>query len=391
MKNNQLWVKINGSNYYKIFTRLNEIGISIYDNKIYNDFVLILTNMQDYEKITKYLVSYDCTIYEITGLKKAKRFFHKYLIFTIASILSIIMLILVNNMIFRIDIKSNKKAVQELVKTSLLKYDLKPLRFKISHQKIESIVKKILDENKDTLEWMEIEYQGLIMNVYVTEKIIPEESQNRPFCDIIATSDAKISSMNIYRGVPLKEINDYVTKGDVILSGEITYNDEVKNRVCASGEIYGEVWYKVKTTVPFVEEYIEYTGKNRYNFNVKINDNKYSILKSRIQNKKLEETNLYKLNDFEINLVKEREYVKKTRILTEEEAYNKALSLASEKINLKLLANEEILVKKVLKKEVNDSTIYLEVFIATKENIGEVRENKESDLNDSGNNKQNSE
>ncbi|MBQ8901893.1 MAG: sporulation protein YqfD, partial [Bacilli bacterium] len=106
---------------------------------------------------------------------------------------------------------------------------------------------------------------------------------------------------------------------------------------------------------------------------IKVNDNKYQILKSRIKNKKEDEINLYKLNDFEINLVKEKEYTTKVKKLSEEEAYNKGINTALEKVKLKLLDNEEILLKKVLKKEVNDSTIYLEIFIVTKENIGELQ------------------
>ena len=53
---------------------------------------------------------------------------------------------------------------------------------------------------------------------------------------------------------------------------------------------------------------------------------------------------------------------------------NKGINLALEKVNLKLGKDEEIITKKVLKKEVNNSTIYLEVFIVTKENIGMVKE-----------------
>ncbi len=384
-KNNIIWVKINCDNYYKILVKLNSIGISLYDSKIIDDFIIVKTNYEEYLKIKKYLVSYDISIFEITGFAKMKQFFKKYIIFTIASIISILFLFFVNNLIFKIDVKTNNDDIRNLVLDELNKHGLKTLKLKINHKKIEKLVKVILDDNKDTLEWLEIEYDGLIMNVYVTEKVVPSKNVQHSFCHIVASTDAKISNMNIYRGVALKEINDYVLKGDIILSGEISFNNEIKNNVCASGEIYGEVWYKVKVTVPFLENYIEYTGKNRYNFNIKINDNKYNILKSRIKNKKLEEINLYRLNDFEINLVKEKEFIEKTRTLSEDEAYKKAINLALEKINLKLDENEEVLLKKVLKKEINDSTIYLEIFIVTKENIGELKIVEEDIKNDSNN------
>ena len=378
-----VWVKIKNKSYYNTLIKLNDLGITIYDNKKEQDYLLIKTTLKDYGRIKKYLISLDAEITEVTGILKVKQILKKYVVFTLASIISIILLFLVNNLIFRIDVKTNNPKTEKLVLQELKKHHLKTLTLKIPHQKIEVIVRDILNNNKDTLEWLEIKYDGLIMIVNVTEKTKTKEEEEYPNCNIIAKTDAKISSLNIYKGVALKEINDYVLKGEVILSGSITHNEEVKDTVCASGEVYGEVWYKVKVEVPFKESYVKYTGKIRYNLNVKLNDNKYRLLRSRIDKKKEEEINLYKLNDFEINLVKEKEYVMAYHILSENEAYNKALQLAEDKIKLQLDKNEEILVKKVLKKEANDSTIYLEIFIVTKENIGEVSIVREEVLNDS--------
>lgn len=377
-----VWLKINNSSYYNVLTKLNNIGITLYDNKKENDYILIKTTYDDYKRIKKYLVSYDVSLYDVSGILKIKKIVKKYQIFAMAIVLSIVLLIVVNNMIFKIEVKSANKNIQKLVLNELKNNGIKTLRFKINHKKIEVIVNNILENNKDTLEWLEIRYDGLVMIVNVTEKTKALESKDNKHCHIIANTDAKITSLNIYRGVALKEINDYVLKGDIILSGDIIHNEEVKNVVCASGEVYGEVWYKVKVEVPFKEEVINYTGKNRYNLNIKYNDNKYTIFKSRIENKKEKDINLYKLNGFEINLVKEKEYVIKTKILTENEAYNKALKLVEDNILLKLDENEEILLKKVLKKEVNDSTIYVEVFVVTKENIGIIDVVEEEILND---------
>lgn len=365
-----VWLKIDVNKYYHLLMKLNNIGIDIYDIKKYNDYTLIKVNFKDYKRIKKYLVNYDIKIYSRTGLIKIKEFINKYLIFTITSIIGIILLLCVNNMIFRVDIKSNNESIKSLLKEELDSYGLTSMRLKKRHKEVEIIVKKILDNHKDKIKWLEIKYDGLIMVVNVVETVQKNNIENYVNCNIIASKDAKISSLNIYRGIPLKEINDYVMKGDIVLSGSIIHNEELKNTVCADGEIYGEVWYKVKVEVPFVETIKEYTGKSRYNLNVKVNDNVYNIFRSRIKVKDDEMTNLYKLNDFEINLVKEKEYVKKVKNISEEEAYDKGIKKAIEKINLLLDKEEEILEQKVLKKEVNDSTIYLELFIVTKENIG---------------------
>lgn len=369
-----IWIKIETDKYYNLLIKLNDIGIVLYDNKKSKNYLLIKTTYSDYKKIKKYLVSYKVTHYSNSGVVKIKEIVKKYNFFTIGIIIGIIMLFFVNNMIFKIEVKSTNKNIQNLVEKELKNNGVKIFSLKKNHKKIEKIVEKILEDNKNTLEWLEIKYDGLILIANVTEKTNTNDLEEDKVCNIVAKTDAKIMSLNVYRGVALKEINDYVLEGEILLSGNITYNEEVKNTVCASGKVFGEVWYKVKLDVPFKENYIKYTGKNRYNINVKINDNNYEIFRSRIKNKKNENTNLYKLDDFEINLIKEKEYVKKAKILSEKEAYEKGIFLALEKVKLKLEDNEEILMKKVLKKEVNDSTIYLEIFVVTKENIGVLQE-----------------
>ena len=367
-----IWLKIKANSYYNLFIKLNEIGITIYDNYKDKDYIHIKTTYSDYKKLKKYLVSYDIIFDDVTGLSKLKQILKKYQVFTLAVIISIFLLFMVNSLIFRIDIKSSNKNIQNLLRQELEKNGLKKFSFKKNHSEIEKIVNKILDNNKNTLEWFEIKYDGLVMVVNVTEKTKINKEKNYSNCNIVATKDAKILNINLYRGVSLKEINDYVLKDEVIISGSITYNEEVKNNVCASGEVFGEVWYKVKVTVPFKETYLNYTGNNRYNLGVKINDQEYTIFKSRIKKKKNKNINLYKLNDFEINLIKEKEYEIKTHELSENEAFIKANELAINKVNLRLNDEEEILYKKVLKNEVNDSTIYVELFIVTKEKIGKM-------------------
>lgn len=388
--NNITWVKIETNKYYKVISKLSDIGINIYDNKIFNNYILIKTNYSDYKKINKYLKSYKVNIYSSSGIARIKEVLKKYFVFSISTVIGIILLIFVNNLIFKIDVKSNNKEIQELITKELNKHDLGILKLKKSHKTVEKIVEQILNDNKEVIEWLEIKYDGLVLIVNVTEKTSKINFDNNDYCNIVATTNAKILSMNLYRGIAVKELNDYVNKGDIIVSGDITHNEEIKNNVCANGEIYGEVWYKVNVEVPYKVTYIHYTGKNRYNLSIQIDDKEYLIFKSRIRNKKKEASHLYELNDFSINLVKEKEYVTKTKILSEKEAYNKAVSLALEKVKIKLNDDEEILLKKVLKKQANDSTIYLEIFIVTKENIGALQVLEKESLNDNRNGNENS-
>ena len=138
------------------------------------------------------------------------------------------------------------------------------------------------------------------------------------------------------------------------------------------------------------EEYIK-SGKKSYNLNVKIDDKNYKILKSKYKKSKDSKEILYKLNDFQISLVKEEELKLKRVKLTEKEAFNKGLKLVDEKIKLKLSSKEEILEKKVLKKVINDSTMVLDIFVVTKENIAKQISMKEVELDDTNGTKNSNE
>lgn len=371
--NNLLWIKIEyDTKYYRLAEKLYNIGINIYEIKNFDNYLLIKISSEDYEKLKKYLKSYNISIFSYTGIKKIEKYAMKNFVFFISLFIGVIILLIVNNMIFKIEIKTNNKEIYEMVNESLKENNIKVFTLKKRHKNVEKIVEKILQENEKNIEWLEIVYDGLKMKVLVTEKIKFNSEVEYKHCNVVASSSGKIISMNVYKGDVLKEVNDYVNKGDILITGEITHNEEVKDILCAKGEVYGEVWYKIKVSVPFVEEYKEYTGKNRYNFQIKTNNQKFKIFKDRLKSYEEKYENIYKLNDFEINFVKEKEYIIKNKKLSEEEAYEKAFKDGVDKIQNNLSKDEEILVKKVLKKSIFDSTIYLELFVVTKEEIGEV-------------------
>lgn len=371
--NNLLWIKIEyDTKYYRLTEKLYNIGINIYEIKNFDNYLLIKISYEDYEKLKKYLKSYNISIFSYTGIKKLEKYAMKNFVFFISLFIGVIILLIVNNMIFKIEIKTNNKEIYEMVNESLKENNIKVFTLKKRHKNVEKIVEKILQENEKDIEWLEIVYDGLKMKVLVTEKIKFNSEVEYKHCNVVASSSGKIISMNVYKGDVLKEVNDYVNKGDILITGEITHNEEVKDILCAKGEVYGEVWYKIKVSVPFVEEYKEYTGKNRYNFQIKTNNQKFKIFKDRLKSYEEKYENIYKLNDFEINFVKEKEYIIKNKKLSEEEAYGKAFKDGVDKIQNNLSKDEEILVKKVLKKSIFDSTIYLELFVVTKEEIGEV-------------------
>ena len=227
------------------------------------------------------------------------------------------------------------------------------------------------------------------INIRVEERIIKDFQETSGFCHIIANKSGIINRVLTEKGVAIVGINDFVNKGDILISGEVKLNEEVKNDVCAAGEVIAEVWYKVSSSYPlkYVEE--KRTGKKRFNLIVKDNRAEYLILKSRIKDKETEKKLLFRIGKWEVYLAKEYEINTLEKEYSEKEALNKALDKIKEKIMIKDEKFREIINEKVLQKSVNNDNLNIDVFVVVLEDIGvSVNYIKEtdSDTSDSKNN-----
>ena len=162
--------------------------------------------------------------------------------------------------------------------------------------------------------------------------------------------------------------------GDILITGSILKDGEEKSVVCATGSVYAEVWYQVSVHVPLTYTEQTETGKVRWNFKVKNNMVNDFIFKSRVNSYVEELHPLVKLFGTEFQFVRQKEVIEEEKNYTEEEALNKALEEVDSKVSSTLDENEKILYKKVLKKEQNNSTMDVEVFVAVLESIGEQQE-----------------
>ena len=87
---------------------------------------------------------------------------------------------------------------------------------------------------------------------------------------MVAKKSAIIKKIEASKGEIIKNINEYVSKGDVVISGEIKLNDNVKAVIPAQGIIYGEVWYNVKTEYPLLYKEERLTNNKKEVYTIKI-------------------------------------------------------------------------------------------------------------------------
>ena len=271
----------------------NKIKIRVYINTYkFIDFLMYnkiyfenLIKGKKYYQLTinyndiKLLSNYKIEVINYYGINAFKNFlkYNTYVLIGIFS--SLITLILLTQTIFDIKINTNNSELKSIINKSLYENDISIYKKKKSFNELQQIKKKILYDNKDCLEWIEIIENGTDYIIEITERKEnePKENINIP-TNIVANKDGLIMNINLISGVQVREINDYVKKGDVIITGNIYKNDKLVNQVTSNGTVYAEVWYVVDVNVPYT--YTEYVDTNEIinRYYIKLFDKEFTIL-----------------------------------------------------------------------------------------------------------------
>ena len=361
------------NNIKRFIEKCSKYNISLYDiNYINNNEILVKINKENYKNIKRYNYYSDIEIYSKLGIDSIKENIYKLKYFILIFIILLSLMYLISNIILKINVIHSNKNVRELVINELENYGIKKYSYKKKFNELEKIKNKILDNNKDKLEWISITNIGMTYIVRIEERIIDKKEIEKEYCNIIASKDALITNIYATNGEIIVNVNDIVKKGDILVSGDILLNDIKKGTTCANGTIIGKVWYNTNVTLDRNYEKKEYTGNSRYN--IKINN---KILKT---NKYIKYDKKYIINNKYISIYKELEYYNKVYKYNELDSIKKSLLEIDNKFKNKLGNNGKIIDKKILNKTITNNKVDLNVFVVTLENIGESIEINEENI-----------
>lgn len=370
-------LNIKGKNVNRFINKLVKQNIDILNIKYINyKEIEIRVFKSDLEKIEKIKSIYELSEVNSYGLIKIKKILIKNKILLFFMFIGFLLILLLTNVIFDVEVVHNKKEIQELLISELKKYGITEKRFVKSFNEIENIKKEILEKYKDKLEWIEIERVGTKYIVRVEERKIPNsdvETQNR---NIVAKKSAIIKTIIAENGVVVKNVNDYVKAGDVIVSGNIYLNEALKSVVRANGKVYGEVWYKSEVEMPFVYYEENYTSNTNKVLTLSFFNKRFELFNfNKFENKEIDEKNIVKHSflPIKLSLETQREVKKTDKIYTIDEAIEMAKNKSISSMESKLNDKEYIISSKNLKVEIKESKIVLEMFFSVYEDITDYR------------------
>lgn len=372
MKDNLIWIYTLDAPLNKVIKKFYEMNIEFYKTKNIDSKDILLVKETDYVKLKKYC-RFNFLIYEFFGIKKIKNKLNKSCIFILIVFFGILCIFFFSNIIVNVEIIHSKEEIRNLLKDELEDYGIKRLSLRKDFQKISEIKDKVLKNNKDKIEWLEIEPKGMSYIVRVEERLILKDLGTNDYCHVIAKKDGQILEFTIEKGLANIKKASYVKKGDILISGDILLNEEIVDNVCAKGKVEAEVWYTINIEMPLCYENIQKTGKTRFNFMFLSNNKENVIFKSRIKEKVVSNKKIFSILGNDFYLQKEDEIKKTQKKYTDEEVINVAVSTGLEKLNVTLDSNAKIISQKVLKKSIKDSKIYLELFVCVKEEIGVIQ------------------
>lgn len=369
----KLKLKVVGKNPNLFFRRLISNGINIYNlSQIDYKTIEIVILEEDYEKLMKIRSVYDVTILNSYGIRKVRELIRKNKILMISLIISILLVYMLSNIIFKIEIVHNDSNIRQLLSKELESNGIKKYSIKKDYHSIQRIKNGILNKYKDKLEWIEIENIGTKYVVRVEERKINKKRKESAIRNIVAKKSATIRRIYTKKGEAIKGINDYVNKGDVVISGEIKLNDESKNMVSASGTVYGEVWYKVKVDMPLEYHEKKYTGRSKKVYVINFLNYSFELFNfNKFKDKEKKSKVILKDMILPISIEKQyqKEIIRIDKKYKEEQAITAATNYALDKVRHDLKEKEYIIGKKDLKVALKDSKIEMNVFVAVCENI----------------------
>lgn len=373
---NRYRIKITGKDPKYFLRHLIVKKIKLYNIIEDHDGISLTVDEVDYAKILKMKTSYNIKIVNRFGVAKLRYLLLKYKYILFFLFLTLGLMIILSHFIFFIDVIHSKEEIRELVENDLKEFGISKYKFRVSYAKKEEIRNKILEKEKDKIEWLEIDRIGTRYIVNVEERLIKDNKVDNEVRDIVAKKDAMILNIEAETGEIVRKKYEYVRKGDTIVSGTIKNKEDEVSKVKAEGKVYGEVWYSVTVELPkkYYEE--KKTGKTSKALTLRIANKKVSVPFSKDNKSYIsEDSPILENNLIPIRLVLETKH--EIEIIDKEynmgNSSSEAIKLATKKLEDRLDEQSMILSKKVLKKTLKNSKIIVEIFFKVRENITDYK------------------
>ena len=334
--------------------------------------MIIEIEENQFQRIKKLVPTYEVTILKRTGISYLLNLYKTKKVFLFSILFAFLVITVLTNITFSIRIVETDSAIKEMLLDDLKENGIIKYHFKVPYKKKEQIRQKILDKEKDSLEWLEIEEIGTMYQVKAIKRVNNPKEETLTPRSIVAKKKGRITRIEADYGEVTAKKNDVVEKGDTLISGLIKNKDEIKTKVAARGKVYAEVWYQVNLNLPTIYQEETKTGNQKNILEILFLDKNIFISELfKYQNSINKEKVIYQSNliPFRISFTKKEEINIKQVTYQNKSSQKEIEQLAIKKLKQRLGNNIKILSINVLKKKTSADRIEVELFFKVEEDI----------------------
>lgn len=234
-------VKVNGLHIERFLNDLVTQHIQIWNMKRVDERTVVFTiSLRKVNKLRFILRHHDC---KVTFLRRlGAPFLAKRLIrnsgFLIGFFAFLVCLFLLSNVVWNIEITGAKPETEHEIRKELTKMGVQKGKFQFFMENSESIQRN-LSLQIDALTWVGVELRGTSYHLQVVEKKEPKRAKIEDVQNIVANKKAVIRKIMIEKGKVVVNVNDYVHKGQLLVSSNIG-KDQRNVLVPAKGIVLGK-------------------------------------------------------------------------------------------------------------------------------------------------------
>ncbi|GEL78316.1 sporulation protein YqfD [Tenuibacillus multivorans] len=275
-----------------------------------------------------------------------------------------------SNMIWKVDINGGTQEVRYEVHELIESLGLSRGSFIQEMDSISQIEREIMN-NIEEVSYVGIKRTGTSFSITIEENKEMMDEENEQPSNLIASKTGTIQKIYVTNGRPVVHVNDFVQKGDLLVSGQLDEgNDDVYTH--SEGEVIAEVWYNMTGSIDLATEKMKLVDDVNEQYSIKFGD--FEWFPTRPEDLRLlneEKKPIYFLF-WETPISIQKKYFYDESEWTDE--YNEEeliLQAVDELLKRKLGQSIDVVYQKVLHEDRDSDTVKIEMFVKVLEDISQ--------------------
>ena len=305
----------------------------------------------------------------------------------IALFISAIVLFVLANTAWKVEIKGVSVHIEERIEQKLLEHGLYSGAWIYQLESLDRIQEQMLHEIPELL-YIGIQKNGTSYVIEAIEKKTEKQQTEQTARQLIAKKDGIIQKMFIKSGVPVVEINDFVKKGDILVTNEVKTKENEEDEedaesvnIAVDGKVFANTWYNVDVVASLKPANDKLTGEKTTRYQLQLNERLMPIwgfgappYKQNVINEDTKPLHLWKWK-LPVEIVQQNIFEYDSHALERSVEETKELAVQHVKENLKTTLGQDIEIVKyyVLHETEENGKVKMNIYISILENIATAK------------------